>query len=218
MEGLEKITAQIIADAKASCDKSFDDAKAEIEQIKKKYSDEAAKIIQTAEADAQKERESIVSRGASSAAMLRRNMLLQSKSKMVDKAYSEAVGYLSRIDKGEYLSMLKGMFGSAVKDTLASESALLSDEDGEYTAPDTFVVALNEHDSQKYLTELEKFVADTLKNTDKKYIISDKYADISGGMLITYGDMYINCSIEQAVEQIRQETESEVYRVLFGDK
>ncbi len=85
MEGLEKITAQILADAKASCDKSYEDAKAEIEQIKKKYNDEAAQIIADAEADAQKERESIVSRGLSSAAMLRRNMLLQSKSKMVDK-------------------------------------------------------------------------------------------------------------------------------------
>ncbi len=218
MEGLEKITAQILADAKASCDKSYEDAKAEIEQIKKKYNDEAAQIIADAEADAQKERESIVSRGLSSAAMLRRNMLLQSKSKMVDKAYSDAVGYLSRADKSEYLAMLKGMFSSAIKDTLSSEAALLSDEDGDYTAPDTFVVALNEHDSQKYLSEFEKFMAETLKETGKNYIISEEYADVSGGMLITYGDMYINCSIEQAVEQVRQETESEVYKALFGDK
>lgn len=217
MQGLEKITSAILNDAKASCDKSYEDAKSEIEQIKKKYSDEAAKIIDEANAAAEKERESVISRGLSNAAMLRRNMLLSAKSKMVDEAYENAVGYISRMDKKEYLDMLKGMFSAAAKDTLASESALLCDEDSEYTAPDTFVVSLNEKDTEKYASELEKIASDALKGTGKKYLLSRECADIAGGMLIAYGDMFINCSIEQAVAEVREETEPEVYQALFGN-
>ncbi len=217
MQGLEKITSAILSDAKASCDKSYEDAKSEIEQIKKKYSDEAAKIIDEANAAAEKECESILSRGLSNAAMLRRNMLLTAKSKMVDEAYENAVGYISRMDKKEYLDMLKGMFSAAAKDTLASESALLCDEDSEYTAPDTFVVSLNEKDTEKYASELEKFASDALKGTGKKCLLSRECADIAGGMLIAYGDMFINCSIEQAVAEVREQTEPEVYKALFGN-
>lgn len=217
MEGLEKITSAILNDAKASCDKSYEDAKSEIEQIKKKYCDEAAKIIGEANAAAEKERESIISRGHSSAAMLRRNMLLSAKSKMVDEAYENAVGYISRMDKKDYLDMLRGMFSAAVNDTLVSEGALLCDEDSEYTAPDTFVVSLNEKDAEKYASELEKFASGVLGSTGKKYLLSPHHADIAGGMLIAYGDMFINCSLEQAVAEVREQTEPEVYKALFGN-
>ena len=59
---------------------------------------------------------------------------------------------------------------------------------------------------------------DAFAKTDKevKLELAKAPVEIAGGLMIQYGDVYIDCSIEESVRSVRSGTEPQVYAVLFG--
>lgn len=215
MEGIEKITAQILLNAGRECDESLAKAKEEVTRIKQTNNQKAAQIIRMAREDAERERETIISRGESGAAMMRRNTLLEAKGRMVEEAYEKSVGYLCRMDEPVYYSMLSQMLTRAVTEALAADEILKADDESGYVVPDHFTLSLNAKDAKKYG---ERLIADLQKAMPGvSVVLSQAPAQISGGLMIRYGDMYIDCSAEESVRSVRAATERRVCSVLFGN-
>ncbi|MCI8332751.1 MAG: hypothetical protein HFE78_08010 [Clostridiales bacterium] len=214
MEGLEKITERILQDARAACDAQLSAAKEDVNRIKSKYSATAEKILHEAQESVQKEVDAILESGQAGAAMWRRNALLEAKSAMVDAAYDNAVRFIARMDENVYYTLLSNMLTKAVAESEQADQALLADEQSEYTKPAAFVVSLNAKDKEKYAQRLQRDL--TEKNSSVSMQIAQQPADIAGGMLVQYGDVSIDCSVEQSVQLVRSQTEAEVFAVLFG--
>lgn len=214
MGGVEKITERILQDAKAECDAMLAQAKDDVSAIKAKYNAEADKVLRTAQEAVQKEAAAVLESGRSGAAMWRRNTLLEAKSKMVDEAYEKAIGFLSRMEEGAYFNLLFGMLKKAVDESKQADKALLADEQSEYVKPEFFRLSFNQRDMQKYAERL----MDAFSKTDKevKLELAKAPVEIAGGLMIQYGDVYIDCSIEESVRSVRSGTEPQVYAVLFG--
>ncbi|MCI8589641.1 MAG: hypothetical protein HFE77_02895 [Clostridiales bacterium] len=214
MEGLEKITDRILQDARAECDAKLNEAKEEISQIKSKYSAQADKLLRDAQEAVQKEVDVILESGKAGASMWRRNALLEAKSAMVDEVYDKAVRFIARMDENAYYALLLNMLKKAVAESIQADSALLADEQSEYVKPEAFVVSLSERDQEKYAQRL----CDDMAKIDSSVSIqmTQQPADIAGGVMIQYGDISMDCSIEKSVQLVKSQTEAAVCTVLFG--
>ena len=214
MEGLEKITERILQDAKTECDEKISTAKEDVNQIKSKYRTEAEKMLCEAQESVQKEVDAILESGKAGAAMWRRNALLEAKSAMVDEAYEKAVRFIARMDDAAYYALLLSMLKKAVIESEQADSTLLADEQSEYVKPESFVVSMNAKDYEKYAIRLQNEL--TVKNLSAVIRMAEEPIDIAGGMMIQYGNVSMDCSIEKSVQLVRSQTETEVFSILFG--
>jgi len=202
MKGLEKITERILQDAKTECDEKISTAKEDVNQIKSKYRTEAEKMLCEAQESVQKEVDA------------RRNALLEAKSAMVDEAYEKAVRFIARMDDAAYYALLLSMLKKAVIESEQADSTLLADEQSEYVKPESFVVSMNAKDYEKYAIRLQNEL--TVKNLSAVIRMAEEPIDIAGGMMIQYGNVSMDCSIEKSVQLVRSQTETEVFSILFG--
>ena len=84
INGLNKITDKILSEAQAKADKILADAQAECDRINAEYAERAEKIRSEISGEAEKGGMEYVARIRSTAATNKRNLLLQTKSDLID--------------------------------------------------------------------------------------------------------------------------------------
>ena len=76
-----------------------------------------------------------------------------------------------------------------------------------------FTVIFNERDKTKYSSQVVKN-AKAIMHKRPTIAVSDECADISGGLILSYGDTQTNCSVDAIIDSARRKTEAEVTRLL----
>ncbi len=227
MNGIEKITGQIQADAQAEVDQIAAQAKAQAEEILADYEARAeaqAKII------AEKGRQNAAHREerlVAVAGLEARKAALTAKQEMVDRAFDQAMETLCNLPEEEYVTLLAAL---AVKAAVTGrERVILSQKDRTrvgkavvMTANDALAKAVAPKMPQD-LTEtrtgafLEKVVngASALLAGTGMLTLSEKTAPIQGGLLLADGDVEVNCSFEMLVRLARNDLAGQVAKLLF---
>lgn len=228
MNGIEKLTQQISADAQAEIDALLADAQAKADAITADYAQRAEKaaadVLSKGE-DAAAQREE---RLLSMAAMEGRKELLAAKQEMVGKAFDLALEKLCSLPDEEYVALLTRLAVSA--STTGREQLIFSQKDRTRVGK-AVVTAANEILAKAVAPKLPDEVTDTKAGSilDKvvtgasallagtgMLTLSEQTRPIRGGFILSDGDVEVNCAFETLVRLQRVEISGDVADVLFA--
>ena len=195
MNGIEKLTQQITADAQVEIDAILAEAQANADAITADYAQRAEKaaaerLTKGTEAAAQREERLIAM-----ADMERRKDLLAAKQDMVGKAFDRALEQLCNLSDEEYVSMLTKLAVAA--SSSGKEQLIFSQKDRTRVGKDV-VIAANEALNDGHLT------------------LSEQTRPMRGGFILSDGAIEVNCTFETLVRLQRGEIAGEVANVLFA--
>ena len=194
MDGIEKITGRIAADAGREIDDINAEARRQADEITARY-----------EAQAQRESEEIISRGrrnaderverlASVAQLDARKLELAAKQEMPSKAYDLALEKPVNLPDKEYVNLLAAL---AVKAPSTGREAVIFSQKDRARYGKAVVTQANE------------------KLGDGRLTMSEQSRPIQGGLILSDGDVEVNCTFETLVRLQRGEMDREVAKVLF---
>ena len=221
MTGLEKVTGKIIADAEADAREILDKAQAECEEIKAKYAAETEAEIEKLTDECDRECQALIIRARSSAAMAKRNAILEARAKLIDDAYAAAEKQIRSMNGEQYLDLLCKMLRTALKSQLEAEADSLRLY-GEDISPATYEVVMNPRDRDTYGEKLLSayragYGVRVAPAALAKLRLAPDTAPIDGGIILRCGPVETNCSLAMLMAANRRETEAKVSRILFGD-
>lgn len=198
MNGIEKITARITADAEEEIRKIREESDKRCAEIRAENEREAQaeywKIVQ----EGAKEMESRASRVDRTAKLDAKKMVLSMKQQTVSKAFDLALEKIVDLPEQDYIGFLARLAGGA---TITGQEELI----------------LNEHDRKVFGQKIVKAANEVLASNGKeaRLTLSDKTRPISGGLILKQGDIEVNCTVETMLELSRGELAAQVAEVLF---
>jgi V/A-type H+-transporting ATPase subunit E len=221
MTGLDKVTGKIIADAEADARVILDRAEAECAAVKEKYAAATEAELEKLREENDRECQSLIIRARSSAAMAKRNALLEARAALLDEAYALAERQIKNLNPEQYLDLLQKMLRSALKNQLAGEEESMRLY-GEDISPAVYEVILNSRDRDTYGETLlpafrTGYGAKLPETAHAKLRMAAETAPIDGGLVLRCGPVETNCSLAMLMAENRRETEAKVSRILFGD-
>lgn len=195
MDGIEKITARISGDVRSEIDAIEAETTREAEEIRRKYQETA-----------EREREAILEHGriaaderehrlASVAALEAKKQTLGIKQELLSLAFAKAEEKLCHLSEEEYISLLAALAVGAAK--TGDEKIILSSKD-KVRCGEAVVVEANK------------------RLPNGKFTLAECRRDISGGLLLSSGDVEINCTFESLIQQLRGELTPQVAQILFA--
>lgn len=197
MSGLDKIIGHIRSEAETEVKAVADAAKAEAETLKAdmeaKTKAECDRIAKKSETEVQ----NILERGESSAALRKKQILLQKKQELINEIIAQAREKLLGLDDAAYFDVLKQLFA---KNMLG--------RDGE--------IAFNEKDlarlPQNFVSELSKLAGEK----GGSIALVKTAAPIDGGFVLNYGGIEENCSFQALIDDSIEVLQDQVQKVLFA--
>ena len=221
MTGLEKVTGKILADAEADTRAILERADAECAEITRRSEAEIEAEAERLREQNDRECQALIIRAKSSAAMAKRNVLLEARAALLDEAYAAAERQVRSMNGDQYLDLLQKMLRSAMKNQLEGEEESLRLY-GENISPDCYEILLNSRDRDTYgerlLTAFREGLGSKLPTAVlQKICLASETPRIDGGLILRCGPVETNCTLSMLVAENRRETETKVSRILFGD-
>lgn len=201
MSGIDKITDKISEDAKTYEAVALSQAEREVAEIADDYRSRAEYNSRIIIEKGKKSAESVLSRANSSAALIKRNTILQMKSSLVDDVFKTAAQRLASMPDELTHEFLLCVLLKAAREG-----------NGE--------VVLNKEDRDKYGAKLVADANRKAKEAGRKceFFLSEQTAQIIGGLILKYGIMDINCAFDKMVDAKKTKLEPHVMNILFKNK
>ena len=194
MNGIEKITQRITADAQAEIDRVLGAAKEEAARITARMTAEADAVAAELAAKNEKSAAEHEERLVSAAQMEARKVQLAAKQEMLEKAYERALAKLCAMPAEQYTAVLADLLVKA--SSTGSEAVIFSAEDREKVGK----------------AAVEKANA----ASGKKLVLSDETQSIKGGFILKDQNVEVNCTFETLVRLQKAETAGAVAKKLFA--
>lgn len=198
MKGTEKIIAHIRADGDAEVKRILDEASKQAEEKRaesfKTALAEYEKLMQAGNAEC----EDILSGSRRIAEMEAKKSVLSVKQEMVSAAFDAARDEIVNMPRDKYTQFLARMAAEAATDG-------------------TEEIVLNAADKAELGKAVCKAANELLqaKGVPGKLTVSEDTADISGGVIVRFGGIETNCSIDALIRQNRSGLSTEVAAALF---
>jgi V/A-type H+/Na+-transporting ATPase subunit E len=197
MNGIEKITQRIDAEARAEIDKMLADARGAAAQVTAKYQAqadrEAAELAERNRKAAEQREERLVSVSQMEA----RKVTLGAKQEMVEKAFAAALDKLCSLSDEAYVETVAKLLRQAAPDGR-----------GEVIFSQTDRARIGAKAVEK---------ANGLIGAKAALTLSDQGRPIRGGFILVCGSVEINCTFETLVRLQKGETAGEVAKQLFPE-
>ena len=221
MTGLEKVTGKIIADAEADAREILDRADAECAALREKHEEDRQARLDALREQSDRECQAYIVRARSTAAMTKRNAVLEARAAILNEAYAAAEKQVRSMNGEQYLELLCKLLRTSLKRQLEGEADSLRLY-GEDISPAAYEVILNARDRDYYGERLMKAFRGGLgakfsPAAMRKLRLSEETAPIDGGLILRAGLVETNCSLAMLLAETRRETETRVSRILFGD-
>lgn len=193
MNGLEKITERITADAKARANDMVAQAKAQAEAVSTGYQARVEALLETERAKAAELAAQTTQRAEAAGALEGRKWILNAKQQLLEDTFTLALDKLCALPKEEYTALLTKLLTRAAQ---GGEEVVFNQGDRAQVGK-AAVTAANE----------------LLK--DGRLTISEETRDIKGGFILKSGLIEINCALETLVEQEKETMSASVASHLF---
>ena len=194
MNGIERITQRIGAEAQAEIDRVLGEARAEAEKIAARYqaqADAEAADLDARNKKAAAEREE---RLAGTAQMEARKAALAAKQEMVEKAYDLALKKLCSLPEETYTAVLAELLVQA--SSTGKEEVIFSEADRRKVG--------------------KAAVEKANKDGGKKLTLSGETRSIQGGFILRSENVEVNCAFDTLVRLQKAETAGDVVKKLFS--
>ena len=197
MTGLEKILAQIEADAKTSAQAVLTQANKEVEQIlkaaKAEVADQCADMNKQSEVEITAKQKQIESQ----ASLVKRKMILEAKQAIINETIVKAQNLLMNLSDEEYFKNIESMIKK-------------------YAVPKAGKILFSPVDSKRLPVSYESRINAILSDMEGASLsISSETKNIDGGFIIQYGDIEINCSFHDLFSASRENIQDKVHQLLF---
>jgi V/A-type H+-transporting ATPase subunit E len=198
---VKAIIEKIRADAEKEAEEILESYRKKVADIEVRKSREIDIIRSDAEKKGKNQAEESVRRMFSSTQMESRQSLLELKQKLIDEAFREAYDQVKNLKPQEYVRFL----GS-----LLEQVAVTGDEE----------VVVAKSDAKKLSALLIESVNRNLKISGKqgKISLARETIDSDGGFVLRRGRKEINATLSVLFGNAREELESEVAGILFGEQ
>lgn len=195
MNGIEKITQQIAADAQAEAEKVLTEARAQAAAIAADYAKQAEKAAADTAARGAAAADQREERLASVAAMEGRKEFLAVKQEMVNKAFDLAHEKLCALPDEAYIDLVAKL---AVKACVTGKEQIVLSQKDRARVGKEIVMAANEKLGGK-----------------GELTLSERTAPIAGGLILADGDVEVNCTFETMIRMAKTDMAGQVANVLF---
>ena len=196
MSGLDKMKAQIIAEAQDNAKEILAQAHAQADSIigeaKAQAEKDARKIVAQAEARA-KEKSSRLQ----FTDMRKRKAVLEAKQEVISEVLEDAYKAVGELDDAAYFAMLEKVLEK-------------------YVLPEEGTICFTEKDRKRMPQGYMEKVYETAKKKGGSLELTETVPDgMDGGFILTYGGIEENCTIKALFDARREELSDKVNRQLF---
>ena len=195
MNGIEKITARIEADAKGEIAEILREGEAKAAQIRASYQTQADLAAKAADAAGKEAAQRQAERLESAAQMEAKQMLLAAKQSCLDEAFEKARQQLLDLPDGQYSDLLAKIAAKASRS--GKEEIVLSAKDHKRVGAK--------------VVEKANFILGTGKLT-----LAEETREIDGGLILRDGKVEVNCAFETQLRVLREDMTAEVAAILFA--
>ena len=199
MNGIEKITARILAEANAEAAAVIAAAQAEAGEIGAAYEKKAQEEYQVCLRTGSVEIEQRIQRLGNTARLEAKKDILALKQELIAQAYAKAKEKILNLPEDEYVAFLAGQAGKA---------SISGDEEIVLNAADRAKVGAKVVEAANALVK-ERGLTPALT-------LAEATADIAGGLLLRKGAVEVNCVLDSLVDMSRNSLDAEIAAVLFG--
>lgn len=198
MNGIEKITARIRADAEAECAAIRAESEARCAEIRAENERLAQEQYWKLVREGVKDTEQRVQRMGRTARLEARKGVLTMKQESVSKAFDRAKEKIAELPEKDYVAFLARE---------AAEAAVTGQEE----------VILSKKDRAAVGAKVVKAANELLakKGADGVLTLSDDTREMTGGLILKQGDIEVNCTVDTLLELSRGELAARVAEVLF---
>ncbi|HIQ77679.1 MAG TPA: hypothetical protein IAB77_00295 [Candidatus Scatomorpha intestinavium] len=198
MNGIEKITARITADAEAECRAIREESEKKCAEIRaendKKAQEEYWRLVRAGVKDTEQR----VQRMARTAALEAKKSVLSMKQDAVSRAFNEAQKLISTLPEADYVAFLARE---------AAEASVTGEEEVILSAADRAKVGA------KAVRRANELLSE--KGRTAVLTLSDETRPMSGGLILKQGDIEVNCTVDTLLDLSRGELAARVAEVLF---
>lgn len=195
MTGLEGILKKIEEDARAAAKDTLEKANKEAAQILAAAEAEGVQIRDELMEKAEREAKIAISRAESSSDLLEKRLVLEARQEMIDYVINKAKNTILSLPDGEYLQVVLKMIKR-------------------YALPGTGKIVFSKTDLSRIPEGFEMTVNSVLQGRGHLEI-SKEAGDISGGFVLVYGDVEVNCSLDALISSEMESLRDKVNQVLF---
>lgn len=198
MNGIDKIIAHIKADSDAECAAIRAEAAKKCNEILARCENEAAAEYEKITGKGAQDAEKTVDRLVHAAELESKKQLLAVKQQLLSLAFDRAVHLLTELPEKEYVALLA---------RLAAESSRTGDEQ----------IILSESDSARIGAAVCKRANKILSASGKpaSLTLSERTGNIRGGLILSSGDIEVNCSAETLAMRYKNRLAAQVAGLLF---
>lgn len=198
MTGLDNILKSITDDAKKKADKIILEAKNEekkiLESSRLKANERFFEIVNNAESQARE----IMKRAKSQAELERKNILLEKKYNLISDTILSTKNYILNLDDKNYFNLI-----------------LLICE--KYALPYKGEIIFSDEDFKRIPRGFKTAVSKIAKEKGGDLKISEKTRNISGGVILSYGEIEENCSIDALINENHDDLEDRLNLLFFEE-
>ncbi len=211
MNGIEKITSQIITDAENYAKSVMSSCEEQSAQAQRSEQKRADLICEEEDKKCKLECAGVAERALSSAKVIERNILLDAKNAKIDGIFKLAEASLARLDADTRFVFLEENLKKAVMSLGDTEIDGVESSD-----VDCYTLFLNEKDRAMLGEKLLRNTENLVSGCDRRINISNKNAEISGGFILSRSGRELDCSFDTLLRGLSQSMRGKINTVLFG--
>lgn len=196
MTGLEKIIEKVNNESEERCSEIIRKAESDCGKILAEAEEKGRKLIENAKAEAEIQSKKMLEMAKSGAQSKSRQAILSAKVEIINEALEKILENVKNLPAEEYFSLIISK---------AKENALK----GECTA------YLSKADAGRVPADFEGRLCDALREAGASCTLSKNYANIESGLVLSYGDIEVNCSFEAIVESKADDLKAKLSQILF---
>jgi vacuolar-type H+-ATPase subunit E/Vma4 len=148
-------------------------------------------------------------------------ILQRTRSALIDEAFERAKHEICDTDFGKYRELLCALLTTALLEQHRTEQQSIAFGD-EVEPFERFEVLLNATDRERFGAQIVNDARRTVERrigAEKaaKLTLGDETVDISGGLVLRFGDVELNCTLDVLMADIRRKLTPRVGEILFGE-
>ena len=222
MTGLEKIIERIQTEARERAGMMLQNAEKESTELAKDYAARSEQARARIEKEGLETAQAILDAARAETEKAHTEILQSMRTKLIDEAFARAKQEICGTDFGKYRELLAALLVSALLEQHRAEQQSIAFGD-EVEPVARFEVLLNAADRERFGSQI---ITDARRTVERRIgaekagriALAEEAAEISGGLILRFGDVELNCTLEVLMADIRRELTPRVTEILFGER
>lgn len=221
MTGLDKITERILEEGRVRASQILIDAEEDCKRIAAEYAERTETTRRELYENSVAECQRLVEEAREQAQRVHDEILEEARQAVVNQVIEGAKKKLCNYQHNKYRELMIALLSSALIEQDREERVREASEE-DYVPVERYEVLMNEYDGNLFgeaVVEGGRRLAERRIGAEKaaRVVLSKEHVSIDGGLLIRFGDVTCDCSLDTLLTRIYEKMKTELDRFLFED-